>query len=112
LYIARHMTCTLLAALLQWQRNVWRVCGHVVGPACLLAKGAEVCVNELIDQVDAAQRQGAAAATARPAAIAAAVVVPVVVVGERLSWPSCSCVIISAGCSTCTAGVAADVLVL
>jgi hypothetical protein len=69
-------------------------------------------VNELIDQVDAAQGHGAAGMTARPAAIAAAVVVPVVVVGERLSWPSCSCVVITAGCSTCRAGVAPNVSVL
>jgi hypothetical protein len=36
------MTCTLLPSLLQWQKNVSRVCEHVVGPECLLAKGAEV----------------------------------------------------------------------
>jgi hypothetical protein len=64
----------------------------MVAPECLLAKGlkgAEVCVVELIDQVQAAQGHGAAAVT-QPAAIAAAVVVPLVVVGERLSWPGCS----------------------
>lgn len=64
-----------------WQKNVSRVCDNIVTDECLLAKGAETCVNDLIDQVLAAElRQGGAAAL-RPPLIAVAVVVPVVAVG-------------------------------
>lgn len=67
---------------LQWQKNVSRVCDNIVTDECLLAKGAETCVNDLIDQVLAAElRQGGAAAL-RPPLIAVAVVVPVVAVGK------------------------------
>jgi hypothetical protein len=69
---------------LQWQKNVSRACDNIVTPECLLAKGAETCVNDIIDQVQAGARQGGAA-TVRPAVIAVAVVVPVVVVGECVS---------------------------
>jgi hypothetical protein len=77
---------------------VSRVCEHVVSAECLLAKGADACVNDAIDQVQAAQGH-AAAETFQPAVIAVAVLVPAVVVGERLSWPistMCSAFVVAA----------------
>lgn len=57
----------------QIERNVTRVCLHMVDPQCYATKSAETCVNELIDQIDAGSTAAAREQASSVAGIAAGV---------------------------------------
>lgn len=64
--------------------NVNRLCQHMVSQECLQAESPDACVNQLIDQVVAAEAAAAAAQSGLSGSkLAVAVAVPVVVAGKQ-----------------------------